>query len=95
MAIAPRTYAAVGEALFNKDWVYQMRALLDIRKTVAEQIGYHAARGLPFDMPDRIEAPLRGALIAKIEQCRRALEQLEADQSSGDQTGSPEPRSQS
>jgi hypothetical protein len=89
MAIAPRTYAAVGEALFNKDWVYQMRALLDIRKPVAEQIAYHAAHSLPYDVPEGIETPLRQALAAKIEQCRQALELLEADQSSGDQTGSP------
>lgn len=78
MSISPRLYAQIGEALFNKVWVYEMRALLDIGKAEAEQIAYHGARGLPYPIPRGVEGPLKAALEAKLEQVQEALRALEA-----------------
>lgn len=75
--MTPKVYAQIGEALFNKDWVYQMRALLDLRKPEAEQIAVHAARGLAYPMPAGLERPLRAALEAKRDQVRAALTALD------------------
>lgn len=74
--MTPQTYAQIGAALFNKDWVYLMRDMLDIRRPVAEQIAIAAAHGRSYDMPPGIEKPLRKALEAKIAECQAGLEVL-------------------
>lgn len=76
MALNPQSYALAGEALFNKDWVYGMRALLDIRKTNAEQIALANAHSRPFEIPARLQQPIYDALQAKIMQCLVAIEAL-------------------
>lgn len=77
MPMTPALYVQIGEALFDKWWVYEMRALLDIRKEQAEQIAYHAARGMDYPVPEGLEGVLRDALDAKIKQLAEALVALE------------------
>lgn len=98
MSISPKTYAQIGEALYNRDWVYLMRELLDIRKPVAEQIAYHAAHGLPYEMPPIDIAILRKRLDAKVAECADALIALEEAEGRLSQSPeglpSPEPSAQ-
>lgn len=78
MPITTIRYAQIGRALYDKEWVYRMRELLDIRKDEGEQIAFHAAHRQPYPIPRGIAAPLREALEAKRDQVLAALEMLDA-----------------
>lgn len=87
MALTPTSWALAGEALFNQDWVYGMRRLLDIRKENAEQIAYANAHHLPFEIPPRLRRPIHDALLAKIAQCQAAIDVLAADEATDEKKG--------
>ena len=79
MPLTTVRYAQIGRALYDKDWVFRMRELLDIPKSEGEQIAFHAARREPYPVPRGIAAPLREALLAKRDLVLAALEMLEAE----------------
>lgn len=76
MPLTPTTYAQIGSALFDKDWVFPMRRLLDIDVKTATGIAHAFGQKTDYPMPELDEEALRVALEEKIAACRAALEVL-------------------